>query len=369
MLYYTMMAARGARARALPLGNHRQANLTRASAEPSENQERGLTYKAAGVDVDKGNELARRFAGISKAIGGFGGCYQFGQGHLVAGVDGVGTKLAVAQAMGQHGTVGIDLVAMSVNDVVAQGADPLFFLDYVSTGELRPEVVEEVVRGVAEGCEEAGCALLGGETAEMPGFYSENQYDLAGFCVGYAPPGSLLDPSRPEEGDAIVGLPSTGVHSNGFSLARRAIQMAGYSLSDTPQGFPSSIGEALLTPTAIYAMPLSRGKSDLDVLSAAHITGGGMPDNLPRALPDGLGAEIHLGSWNEPAIFRFIQECGGISDEEMRRTFNMGIGMCLVVPASNADAALESLAEDGACLIGRVSGTSGVHFLPSRAAL
>ncbi len=322
----------------------------------------GLTYAQAGVDIDAGNAMieaikplvrSTRRPGADAVIGGFGGLFDlkaagFTDPILVAANDGVGTKLKIAIETGRHNTIGIDLVAMCVNDLVVQGAEPLFFLDYYATGRLDPQAGVEIVRGIAEGCRQAGCALIGGETAEMPGLYAEADYDLAGFAVGAAERGALL-PREVGEGDVVLGLPSSGVHSNGFSLVRRVAEKAGLGWSD-PAPFASDLGlgQALLEPTRIYVKPLLAAlKAGAPINALAHITGGGFPDNIPRVLPDGLGVDLDLAAISPPPVFSWLAEAGGIAQAEMLRTFNCGVGMIVVVAAANADAVDETLRNHG----------------------
>ena len=323
----------------------------------------GLTYADAGVDIDAGNALVERLKGLVRAtrrpgadaeIGGFGGLFDLkGAGFtdpvLVAANDGVGTKLKLAFDTGIHDTVGVDLVAMSVNDVVVQGAEPLFFLDYFACGKLSGDTAYEVVKGIATGCMEAGCALIGGETAEMPGMYPDGEYDLAGFAVGAAERGKLLPRRDVKAGDVLLGLTSSGVHSNGFSLVRRIVARSGLGL-DAPAPFApaESLGRALLRPTKLYVRPLLAAlKAGLDIKALAHITGGGLPDNLPRVLPDGLGAAIDLSAITAPPVFGWLAEAGGVAEHEMLRTFNCGVGMVVVVSAEQADSIAAKLAEEG----------------------
>jgi len=332
-----------------------------------------LTYRDAGVDIDAGEELVRRIGPLAKAtrrpgviggIGGFGGLFGLKEtGYkdpvLVSGTDGVGTKLKVAFMSDRHGTVGIDLVAMCVNDVLTIGAEPLFFLDYFATGHLEPATGEAVISGIAEGCRQAGCALLGGETAEMPGMYAEGEYDLAGFCVGVVERDALERGATPEEGDLLLGLPSSGLHSNGYSLARHALLETMKLSLDAPfEGEEhATLGEAMIAPTRIYVAPILKAiKSHGDAITAmAHITGGGLVDNLPRVLPEGLVADVDYGAWPEPAIFDLIRSAG-VDESEMRRTFNLGIGYVLVVRPEALDALKATLVEAGESpyVIGRV---------------
>jgi phosphoribosylformylglycinamidine cyclo-ligase len=268
---------------------------------------------------------------------------------LVSGTDGVGTKLKVAFMANRHATVGIDLVAMSVNDVCVTGADPLFFLDYFATSRLRAEQAAEVVKGIAEGCLQAGCALLGGETAELPGFYQAGEYDLAGFAVGVVERASIVDGRRVRPGDVVLGVASSGLHSNGFSLARQVLLgTAGLDLDRPVKELGGkALVDVLLEPTRIYARAIARLRTVSDVRALAHITGGGLPGNLPRVLPTGLCAELRVDAWPRPPIFELIQELGGVSGDEMYRTFNMGIGLCAVLPSADVDRAMAALAELG----------------------
>lgn len=301
----------------------------------------GLTYKDAGVDIDAGSELVRRIAKMAPGIGGFGGLFPLGDSYLVAGTDGVGTKLKLAFETGIHDTIGIDLVAMSVNDIVTSGAKPLFFLDYFATSHLEVDLAEKVIKGIVDGCQQSDCVLLGGETAEMPDFYAAGEYDLSGFAVGIVKKDSVVDGKNIVPGDVLIGLPSSGVHSNGFSLVRRVLAQSGLSLKDQLPSENTTLGEALMAPTVIYV------KQVLDIISTggvkgiAHITGGGFTDNIPRVFPKGLGAVIYEDSWKVPAVFKWIQQAGRIEDSEMKRTFNMGIGMVLVVSKETSHTILE----------------------------
>ena len=338
-------------------------------------QKNGLTYAAAGVDIDAGNALVEKIKplvrstrrpGADGEIGGFGGLFDlkaagFSDPVLVAANDGVGTKLKVAIEADRHDTVGIDLVAMCVNDLVVQGAEPLFFLDYFATGKLDPAQGAQIVAGIAEGCRQAGCALIGGETAEMPGMYAHGDYDLAGFAVGAAERGQLLPTDDIVEGDVILGLASSGVHSNGFSLVRRIVEMSGLGWDAvSPFDKYRSLGETLLTPTRIYVKSiLGAIRSTHGVKALAHITGGGIPGNLARVLPDGLGAEIAYGSWPVPQIFRIIQERGEVSTQEMHRVFNMGAGFLLVMREEDLEEAA-SLAGEQLSVVGRITAGTGV---------
>jgi phosphoribosylformylglycinamidine cyclo-ligase len=335
-----------------------------------------LTYRDAGVDIDAGEELVERIKPrvarthrpeVLAGIGGFGAMIELPEGRwrrpvLVAGTDGVGTKLRLAIDTGLHDGVGQDLVAMCANDVVVQGAEPLFFLDYYATGRLSVEVAERVIAGIAEGCVTAGCALVGGETAEMPGMYAEGDYDLAGFCVGVVERDRIIDGSRTRAGDAIIGLASSGPHSNGFSLIRRLIEVTGTNAETMLGG--ARLFDLLMAPTRIYVKSLLRLAAAVDVHGYAHITGGGLTDNIPRVLPSGLGARLDAGSWRRDPVWDWIRASGRISDAEMHRTFNCGIGMIAVVARSEADAAMEMLRAAGeqASVIGEVVTGAGVQI-------
>ena len=321
-----------------------------------------LTYADAGVDIDAGNALVDAIKPIVKStarpgsdteIGGFGGLFDLkGAGFkdpvLVAANDGVGTKLKIAIETGRHDTVGIDLVAMCVNDLVVQGAEPLFFLDYFATGKLEVAAATDVIKGIAEGCRQANCALIGGETAEMPGMYAEKDYDLAGFAVGAAERGALL-PREVKAGDILIGLTSSGVHSNGFSLVRKILATNSLSFSDqAPFDENKSIGEALLEPTRIYVRPILEAIRQTGAIKAlAHITGGGFPENIPRILPGDLAAHLDLAAVTPPKVFGWLQKLGGVADREMLRTFNCGIGMVVVVDANKVADVIETLEQAG----------------------
>ncbi len=332
-----------------------------------------MTYCGAGVDIAAGDALVERIkplaratarAGVLGGIGGFGALFDpraagFADPVLVATTDGVGTKLKLAIATGQHATIGIDLVAMCVNDLVVQGAEPLFFLDYFATGRLAAGPAEAVIAGIAEGCRQSGCALVGGETAEMPGMYGEGDYDLAGFAVGAAERGTLL-PQGVAPGDAVLGLASAGVHSNGFSLVRRIVDAIGLRWSDpAPFASASTLGEALLTPTRLYVRPLLALHRAGLLRAAAHITGGGLPGNLPRVLPEGTVAVLDASRWTLPPVLSWLARAGGVAADEMLRVFNCGIGMALVVrDAEAARAALEAAGET-VFAIGRIEAAAG----------
>jgi phosphoribosylformylglycinamidine cyclo-ligase len=331
-----------------------------------------LSYRDAGVDIDAGNALVERIKplaaatfrpGVITGLGGFGSLFElplqrFHHPVLVSGTDGVGTKLKLAMELARHDTIGIDLVAMCANDILVSGAEPLFFLDYYATGHLNLNVATSVVSGIAKGCELAGCALTGGETAEMPGMYATGDYDLAGFCVGIAEKDELLTPDRVKPGDALVGLESSGAHSNGYSLVRKIIEVAGADLDSPLDGV--SLGERLIAPTRIYVKPVLALLKQVRLHAMAHITGGGLPENLPRVLPKGTRAVIDLGSWQIPAVFDWLQENGGVKRDEMLRTFNCGVGMILCLDAADAERACALLGQYGemAWIIGSVEEAS-----------
>ena len=340
-----------------------------------------MDYKEAGVDVEAGrsfvNQIRKEVESTKRpevlgGLGGFGGYFQMPSGYrepvLVSGTDGVGTKLKLAQELNQHDTIGVDLVAMCVNDILTSGAEPLFFLDYLATGKLNSQQLAEVVRGIAEGCRLSGCALLGGETAEMPGFYQLGEYDVAGFCVGVVEKSKLLDNSRVQIGDVAIALASAGVHSNGFSLVRKIVETGGYSWSDTPAVLGGkSLGTELITPTQIYVKPildfLATGAA---VHSMAHITGGGLPENLPRCLSKGQSIAIKRDSWTIPPIFNWLATAGKIEPEAMFNTFNMGIGFVVIVPNDAVDFSLQWFATQNitASQIGEVvSGDGNLSFI------
>ncbi len=338
--------------------------------------EPGLSYADAGVDIDAGDELVRRISpaaaattrpGVMAGVGGFGALFDpkaagYDDPVLVAATDGVGTKLRLAIETGALGTVGIDLVAMCVNDLICQGAEPLFFLDYFATGRLSPAAAADVVGGIAEGCRRAGCALIGGETAEMPGMYRDGDFDLAGFAVGAARRGDLL-PAGVGPADVLIGLASDGVHSNGFSLVRKVAERAGLGWHDTaPFAEGVTLGAALLAPTRLYVRPALAALAAGGVHGIVHITGGGITENLPRALPDGCGARIDPGAWPRPAVFDWLAEAGGIAEAEMRRTFNCGIGLVVIAAADRAEALVSLLSEEGeqASVIGQVTDAPGL---------
>jgi len=322
-------------------------------ADPS-SSEPSLTYRDAGVDIDAGNALVERIKSVSQAtlrpevltgLGGFGALCAIPPGYaepiLVSGTDGVGTKLRLAMDLGIHDTIGIDLVAMCSNDIAVVGAEPLFFLDYYATGKLNVDVAAAVVSGIGKGCELAGAALVGGETAEMPGMYEGEDYDLAGFCVGVVERANIIDGSTVQAGDTLIALPSSGPHSNGYSLIRKVLEHTG---ADPQQGCGDvSLGEALLAPTTIYNQPLLALQKTVGIKAMAHITGGGILENLPRVLPEGVGARVHRDSWSLPPVFEWLQAGGNIEALEMMRTFNCGVGMILVVAADHAAETLSQL--------------------------
>ncbi len=337
------------------------------------------SYRQAGVDITAGYravELMKQHVnrtmtpGVISGLGGFGGLFEMdlgGMSHpvLVSGTDGVGTKLKIAFLMDRHDSVGIDCVAMCVNDVVCCGAKPLFFLDYIALGKNVPERVAAIVSGVAEGCVQAGCALIGGETAEMPGFYPEDEYDLAGFTVGVVDKARLFDNTAIRPGDAVIALPSSGVHSNGFSLVRKVFQVSQSALARHVNELGMSLGEALLAPTRIYVKPVLALAEKVRVKAASHITGGGFYENIPRSIPDGLVARIEKSALKTPPIFDLIQKTGGIDERDMFNTFNMGVGMSLVVDGDCADEAVRALRAQGeqAYICGRIEkGDGGVEI-------
>jgi phosphoribosylformylglycinamidine cyclo-ligase len=335
----------------------------------------GLTYKQAGVDVEAGDRLVDRIKPLAArtripeqlaGLGGFAGLCALPTGMkepiLVSGTDGVGTKLKVAIETGRHDTVGIDLVAMCVNDVITCGARPLFFLDYFATGKLDVATAEKVIAGIAEGCVQAGCALLGGETAEMPGFYGDGEYDLAGFSVGVVEKSAILDGTKVKAGDAVIGVASSGLHSNGYSLVRKALSHANIGWDDVPEGLGESVRDAVLRPTRIYARAVAALLGACEVRALCHVTGGGLPGNVPRVLPDGVGVELERGSWPRPPVFDLVQRAGAIEEDEMRLAFNIGLGMVVIVPQGDVSTALASLKASGeqAFLIGRVTSSDAV---------
>jgi len=338
-----------------------------------------LTYRDAGVDIDAGNALVERIKHVSQAtrrpevlsgLGGFGALCELPAGYrrpvLVSGTDGVGTKLRLAMDMHRHDTIGIDLVAMCSNDIAVVGAEPLLFLDYYATGKLDVGVAAEVVTGIGRGCELAGAALVGGETAEMPGMYDGEDYDLAGFCVGVVEHDDIIDGSQVAAGDQLIALPSSGPHSNGYSLIRKIIDVTQADLSSALDG-DRCLGDALLEPTRIYNRPLLSLQKNCRIHAMAHITGGGITENLPRVLPDNCGAKIDLTSWQMPPVFEWLREGGNVAADEMFRTFNCGVGMILVMSPDQVSNAMQQLDDEGLApfIIGEiVAGATGVELLP-----
>ena len=339
-------------------------------------------YEQAGVNIEAGYEAVNRMKshvertarkGLMGTFGGFGGMFdlselQLKEPVLVSGTDGVGTKLKLAFMAEKHDTIGIDCVAMCVNDIVAQGAEPLFFLDYIAVGKAVPEKIEHIVKGVADGCVQAGAALIGGETAEMPGLYAEDEYDIAGFAVGAAEKSKIVTGEKIEEGDVLIGLASSGIHSNGYSLVRRIVfEQNHFQMDEIVEGFSDlgPIGQELLTPTKIYAKAVASVSSELEIHGMAHVTGGGFIENLPRMMPEGLGAEIELGSWPALRIFELLKEKGSLSDRDLYSVFNMGIGFVLAVSPDDVEQALKAAEAGGelAYVIGRVSNAAGVQFI------
>jgi len=319
----------------------------------------GLSYRDAGVDIDAGEQLVEaikpyaartRRPGVLGGLGGFGALFElpmdrYREPVLVSGTDGVGTKLKLAIDLHQHDTIGIDLVAMCVNDLIVQGAEPLFFLDYYATGKLDVAVAANVIKGIATGCEQAGCALVGGETAEMPGLYHAGDYDLAGFAVGVVEKSRIIDGSKVVAGDVLLGIASSGPHSNGYSLIRKIIEVSGTNLEQDFHG--QRLGDILLAPTRIYIKSLLQLFTQVDVHALAHITGGGLLDNIPRVLPDNTCASIQASAWPRPAVFQWLQDQGGVTDTDMYRTFNCGIGMVVIVAAADAERTMDTLRASG----------------------
>jgi len=332
-----------------------------------------ISYRDAGVDIDAGNALVERIkpivarthrAGVISGLGGFGALFElplerYRRPLLVSGTDGVGTKLKLAVDSGRHDTIGIDLVAMCANDIIVQGAEPLFFLDYYATGKLDVNVAADVVAGIGRGCELAGAALIGGETAEMPGLYQAGDYDLAGFCVGIVEKEALIDGTRVQVGDTLIGIASSGPHANGYSLVRKILDVAGADTDSLLDGSP--LIDRLMAPTRIYVKPLLALMQAVDVRSLCHITGGGLAENLPRVLPADTVAHIDTGSWQWPALFRWLQEQGQVETREMYRTFNCGVGMAVCVPAAQVEICLAALTQQGeqAWVLGRIDSGQG----------
>lgn len=325
----------------------------------SKQQQERLNYKSAGVDIEAGNALVERIkpiaartrnAGVMAGLGGFGSLFElpldrYKQPVLVSGTDGVGTKLKLALDLNLHNTVGIDLVAMCVNDIIVQGAEPMFFLDYFATGKLDVDTASAVIEGIGKGCEQSGAALVGGETAEMPGMYADGDYDLAGFCVGIVEKDRIIDGSKVKAGDKLIGIASSGPHSNGYSLIRKIVEKSGLSLNDSVNG--KHLGKTLMEPTRIYVKPLLELLKTVPVHAMAHITGGGITENLPRVLPKDLNANIALSTWQMPEIFTWLQQQGNITLNDMLVTFNCGVGMIICVAAENVASALEILRQQG----------------------
>ncbi len=320
-----------------------------------------ITYKDSGVDIEKADKFVQQIKGFVKEtfdknvitpIGGFAGAYlleitKYKEPVITSSTDGVGTKLKIAQAVNKHDTIGIDLVAMCVNDLVTTASKPLFFLDYFATGKLEPEVAVDVVKGISEGCKQAQCALIGGETAEMPGMYKEGEYDLAGFAVGVVEREKMLDGSKTQKGDILIGLASSGIHSNGYSLVRKLIEIKKYSLDTYIDEIGKKLWEELLTPTKIYVRSVLNLVENVEVHAIAHITGGGIPGNLIRVLNDNIKAIIEEGTWEVPSVFKWIEKEGNIPKDEMYKTFNMGIGMIVAIPEKEKEKTLEILKEKG----------------------
>ncbi|BCS99145.1 phosphoribosylformylglycinamidine cyclo-ligase [Desulfoluna limicola] len=339
-----------------------------------------LTYADAGVDIAEGAAAVEKMKayvqetftkGVLGGLGGFGGLFELDlEGYkkpvLVSGTDGVGTKLKIAFLTDVHDSTGIDLVAMCVNDILVQGAKPLFFLDYIATGRISSDKVADIVKGIAEGCKQSGASLIGGETAEMPGFYSDDEYDIAGFTVGIVEKEKIIDGSKIKEGDVLIGLPSTGIHSNGYSLVRKLFfDVLNMNVSDHVDELGMTLGEALITPTKIYVKEVLEILANHSVSGMVHVTGGGFTENIPRVLPEGLGADIAMGSWEMNPLFPLIQEKGNIDESEMFKTFNMGIGFILAVDPSEADAMMKTIEKSGekAYKIGTVTKGEGVRYI------
>lgn len=339
----------------------------------SDQTNKSLSYRDAGVDIDAGNQLVEEIKPhvartqrpeVIGGLGGFGALFEiplnrYQQPVLVSGTDGVGTKLKLALEMNKHDTIGIDLVAMCVNDILVQGAEPLFFLDYYATGHLDIKVAADVIKGIAEGCHQSGAALVGGETAEMPGMYSKGDYDLAGFCVGIVEKSAIIDGSKVEPGDTLIGIASSGPHSNGYSLIRKIIDVSKADLNQELDG--QTLGDALLAPTRIYVKSLLQLLEQVDIHAMSHITGGGLLENIPRVMPENTRARINAASWELPAVFKWLQQQGNVKQSEMYRTFNCGVGMVLVVNSEDTEQALELLKASGetAWRLGEVVSSTG----------
>ena len=344
---------------------------------PESNNQKPLSYRDAGVDIDAGNALVEKIKGsvastrrpgVMGSIGGFGGLFElpldrYKKPVLVSGTDGVGTKLKLAIQLGKHDTIGIDLVAMCVNDILVLGAEPLFFLDYYATAALDTDTAADVIEGIAEGCRQSGAALIGGETAEMPGMYDEGDYDLAGFCVGIVEKDEAIDGSQVKAGDTLIALASSGPHSNGYSLIRKIIEVSGADLGQDCDGV--SLGDALLAPTQIYVSALKDILSAYNIHALAHITGGGLLENIPRVLPDNTRAVIDSSSWDMPAVFKWLQESGNVEQSEMYRTFNCGVGMVIVASSDEADTIIKTLNDKGtrAWRLGNIDSAEGAAFV------
>lgn len=339
-----------------------------------------LTYKDAGVDTKEGgravelmkDHVKRTFSdNVLTGLGSFGSMYKLDlsgitEPVLVSGTDGVGTKLKIAFLMDKHDTVGQDCVAMCVNDIVCQGAIPLFFLDYIATGKVQAEKIADIVKGIADGCVLSECSLVGGETAEMPSFYGEDEYDMAGFAVGIADRKKIIDGSKVAEGDILIGLPSSGIHSNGYSLVRKVFfDKMDMDVADYVEALGTTLGDALITPTRIYVKACKAVFEKYDVHGVVHMTGGGFYENIPRIIPDGLGAEIEVGTWEVPKIFKYIKECGNIEAKEMFSTFNMGVGMLLAVDPADAQGVMSALKSVGEkpSVIGKISAKEGISII------
>ncbi|WP_300673079.1 phosphoribosylformylglycinamidine cyclo-ligase [Desulfoluna sp.] len=339
-----------------------------------------LTYADAGVDIKEGAAAVEKMKayvqetftkGVLGGLGGFGGLFELDlEGYrkpvLVSGTDGVGTKLKIAFLTDVHDSTGIDLVAMCVNDILVQGAKPLFFLDYIATGRISSDKVADIVKGIAEGCKQSGASLIGGETAEMPGFYSDDEYDIAGFTVGIVEKEKIIDGSKIKDGDVLIGLPSTGIHSNGYSLVRKLFfDVLNMKVSDPVEELGMTLGEALITPTKIYVKEILEILAHHSVNGMVHVTGGGFTENIPRVLPEGLGADINMGSWEMNPLFPLIQEKGNVDESEMFKTFNMGIGFILAVDPSEADAMMKTIEKMGekAYTIGTVTQGEGIRYI------
>ncbi len=335
----------------------------------STNQSKSLSYRDAGVNIDAGNEFVEKIKtsvastnrpGVLGSLGGFGGLFELPEGYkqpvLVSGTDGVGTKLKLAIDLNKHDSIGIDLVAMCVNDILVLGAEPLYFLDYYATGELNTEIAASVVEGIAEGCRQSNAALIGGETAEMPGMYAKGDYDLAGFCVGVVEKQKIIDGTKVKPGDAMIAIASSGPHSNGYSLVRKIIEVSGADINASFGEQQQTLGDALLAPTKIYVETIHRLLEKFDIHAMAHITGGGLLENIPRVLPENAQAVVDTNSWPLPEVFQWLQDNGNVEITEMYRTFNCGVGMVLIVDADDVDAMVSTLDQNGdnAWLLGTV---------------